>query len=85
MRRTLRASTGELTVDRIIEVLNTGRRVVIQIETGGRTHEVELRLNDDGRYCCDTPRQLHTHETEREMRAWLVDQGYAIEEPVDDV
>lgn len=80
MFRPFHAPAGTLTADRIIGILNRGRRVIIEITVSDTSHEVELRLSEDGIYYCDEPLALSTHTSEAEMRAWLINQGYATEE-----
>lgn len=77
MFRPLHAPAGSLTVNRIIETLNEGRRIIIKIEAADETHEVELRLSENGVYYVDGPLSLSTHTSEQEMRHWLIDQDYA--------
>lgn len=71
----LRIQSGELTVDEIIDALNDGKRVVVETEMLGSTHEVTLRRGGDI-YYCDTPTTLHKHETESEMRTCITRHGY---------
>lgn len=72
----LRVASGELTADEIIAALEEGRRVVVETEMLGSTHEITLRLGG-GIYYCDTPTTLHKHETEAEMRTCIANHGYA--------
>lgn len=79
MFRPFHIPAGTLTADRIIALLNRGRRVIIEIVVTDQSHEVELRLSKDGTYYCDGPLALSTHTSENEMRTWLLNQGYATE------
>ncbi|WP_101298080.1 hypothetical protein [Halegenticoccus soli] len=75
MQEPLRAKSGELTAEEILAALREGRRVVIETEMLGSTHEVTLR-SDGETYYCDTPTTLHKHATEEEMRTCIRKMGY---------
>ena len=77
MAAPLRVDPGELTSEELIEHLDAGRRVIIEVEVAGSTREVALRRRGDV-YYCDTPTTLHHHETERGMRECLEGQGYVV-------
>lgn len=70
MDEPLRVSRGEATSSEILEHLDAGRRVIIEVEVLGRTMEMTTR-RQGGTYYCDTPVKLITYETEEEMRACL--------------
>lgn len=75
MADSLRIDAGERTVDEIIDAIRDGRRVVVTTTVLLDEHEVTLRY-DGSVYYCDTPTQLHRHESEREMRTCLRKMGY---------
>lgn len=77
MCRPLQIPAGSLTVDRLIEALNEGRHVTIEIDAAGETHEVALQLSKDGVYSADEPLSRSTYTSEPQMREWLLNQGYA--------
>jgi hemin uptake protein HemP len=76
MAEPLRAKSGELTADEILAALREGRRVVIETEMLGGSHEVTLR-HDGTTFYCDTPTTLHKHDAEAEMRTCIDRMGYA--------
>jgi hemin uptake protein HemP len=76
MPEPLRAKSGELTADEILSALLDGRRVVIETEMLGGSHEVTLR-HDGTTFYCDTPTTLHKHAEESEMRTCIDRMGYA--------
>ncbi len=65
---------GEADTETILDALESGRRVVVQTEFLGSSHEVTLRY--DGTWYCDTPTRLHKHHSREEMRSCLQKQGY---------
>ncbi|MFA1609821.1 hypothetical protein [Halobellus rubicundus] len=71
----LRIESGELTAAEILEALREGRRVVVEAELLGGTHELSLR-HDGDIYYCDTPTTLHKHDDEAGMRACIEKMGY---------
>lgn len=71
----LRAKAGELTADEIIDALREGRRIVIETEMFGDSHEVTLR-HDGTIFYCDTPTTLHKHDGEAAMRECIAQMGY---------
>ncbi|MFC4359442.1 hypothetical protein ACFO0N_15980 [Halobium salinum] len=79
MAEPLRAKSGELTAEEILDALREGRRVVVQTEMLGSVHEITLR-HDGTTFYCDTPTTLHKHTTEDEMRTCIVNMGYGREE-----
>lgn len=62
MSEIVRASRGELTLPEVLEVLESGGRVVISETFLGKRMEMVLRKHD-GTYYCDTAMKLFTHET----------------------
>ncbi|ADQ65896.1 hypothetical protein GL213_01425 [Halogeometricum borinquense] len=79
MSEPLRAKSGELTADEILDILREGRRVIVEAEMLGGVHEVSLR-HDGTTFYCDTPTTLHKHAEEEEMRNCIVKMGYAKDE-----
>ncbi|MFC7026908.1 hypothetical protein ACFQJ5_03820 [Halomicroarcula sp. GCM10025324] len=71
----LEIEAGEADIEEILDVLESGRRVVVTTEFLGGSHEVTLRYDDV--WYCDTPTRLHKHESRDEMRTCLERQGYA--------
>jgi hypothetical protein len=78
MAEPLSAKAGELSAEEILDALREGRRVIIQTEMLGETHEVTLR-HDGTTFYCDTPTTLHKHTEESEMRTCIDRMGYARE------
>ena len=78
MTEPLRVVSGELGVDELVATLNEGRRVIVETEMLGSTHNVTLRF-DGGTYYCDTPTTLHKHDDEAEMRECIQQFGYSSE------
>ncbi|KYH26969.1 hypothetical protein HAPAU_08570 [Halalkalicoccus paucihalophilus] len=74
----LRVQPDERSTEELIELLDSGRRVLIEVEIAGTIKEIALRQRD-GVYYCDTPTTLHTHETRDGIRKCLENQGYAAE------
>ena len=68
---------GEADIEQLLDALESGRRVVVQTEFLGSSHEVTLRY--DGVWYCDTPTRLHKHDSREEMRSCLLQQGYGHE------
>ena len=79
MQEPLRTAAGELSVDELLDALDRGRRIVVETEMLGSTHEVTLRRDGDV-YYCDTPTTLHKHEDEAEMRECIQKFGYGGDE-----
>lgn len=75
MTEPLRTTPGELSADEVVAALDSGRRVLIDVEIAGAEKQVVLRRRGDV-YYCDTPTTLHTHETESGIRGCLEGQGY---------
>jgi len=71
----LRIESGELTGREILDVLQDGRRVVVEAELLGGTHELSLR-HDGEMYYCDTPTTLHKHPDEESMLTCIENMGY---------
>lgn len=78
MAEPLRVQPGELPAEELIELLDAGRRVMIEVEVVGTTREIALRRRS-GVYYCDTPTTLHTHETRAGIEECLEAQGYVSE------
>ncbi|MDL5362870.1 hypothetical protein [Halalkalicoccus sp. NIPERK01] len=78
MAEPLRVQPGERSAGELIELLDSGRRVLIEVEIAGTTRQVALR-HRNGVYYCDTPTTLHTHETRAGIKECLENQGYAAE------
>lgn len=76
MSEVLRIEAGDLSADEIIDALNKGRRILVDVEIAGGQHEVALRY-DGETYHCDTPTNLHRHTNEAEMRGCINRMGYA--------
>jgi len=76
MTELLRVAAGELSADELIDALNDGRRVLVDVEVAGGDHEVVLRY-DGETYLCDTPTNLHRHSDESGMRGCIRRMGYA--------
>ena len=79
MTEVLRVAAGELSADELIDALNDGRRILVDVEVAGGSHEVVLRY-DGETYHCDTPTNLHRHADELAMRGCLDQMGYAAAE-----
>ena len=79
MSEVLRVEAGELSVDELIDALNDGQRILVDVEVAGANHEVALRY-DGETYHCDTPTNLHRHADESGMRGCIDQMGYAAEE-----
>lgn len=75
----LRVESGELTAAEIVDTLRDGRRIVVEAELLGGTHEVSLR-HDGETYYCDTPTTLHKHPDPAGMIGCIERMGYAREE-----
>jgi hypothetical protein len=76
MSEPLRVRAGDLSAEEVLAALREGRRVLVETELLGSTHEVTLRY-DGSVFYCDTPTTLHKHESIEEMRTCLEQQGYA--------
>jgi hypothetical protein len=75
MSEPLEVVAGERSAEELLQALEEGRRVVVETEMLGATHEVTLR-HDEGVYYCDTPTTLHRHETADEMHHCINEYGY---------
>jgi hemin uptake protein HemP len=75
----LRVKSGELSAAEILDALRDGRRIVVEAEMLGGTHQVSLR-HDGEVYYCDTPTTLHKHPDEDGMRTCIQKMGYAKDE-----
>lgn len=65
-----RTSRKELTATEILDVLDDGGRVVIEVSVLGMTTNVVIRKHE-GTYYCDTPMKLLTHDSREELRNCL--------------
>ncbi|MDJ1431473.1 hypothetical protein [Halostagnicola sp. A-GB9-2] len=66
----LRVGRKDLTATEILDAVDLGNRVVIEIEFLGATMRMAIRKRD-GTYYCDTPVKLLTYDTEEDMRTCL--------------
>lgn len=66
----IRVGRKDLTSTEILDAVDVGNRVVIEIEFLGATMRMAIRKRD-GTYYCDTPVKLLTYDTEAEMRTCL--------------
>ena len=71
MENVIRVSRKELTTDEILEVLDDGGRVLIEISIIGQTMKVVIR-EQEGKYYCDTPVKLLVHDNQDDLRECLV-------------
>lgn len=78
MAEPLRVAAGERSVEELLDALEDGRRVVVETEMFGGSHEVTLRHDGDV-YYCDTPTTLHRHDSSDGMRRCIVKNGYGEE------
>jgi hemin uptake protein HemP len=76
---TLTIEAGELTTAEILDALDDGQRIVVEVEMLGGVHEVTLR-HDGQTYYCDTPTTLHKHRSPDEMRTCIEKMGYGRDE-----
>ena len=60
----------ELTSQEVLEIVNDGGRVVIELSVMGKSARVVIRRHE-GTYYCDTPMLLMRHETEEALRDCL--------------
>ena len=67
---------GELDAEAMLDLLESGHRLIVETEFLGSEHEVTLR-HDGDTYYCDTPTQLRRHSSADGMRACIRSQGYA--------
>lgn len=64
------------TTDALLDALDEGYSIVVRMEFLGETYRLRLRVRE-GVYYCDTPVNLHRHDTEQEMRACIEKYGHA--------
>lgn len=64
---TIHLERKEYSSDRILEHLDSGKRVVITVEALGVEREVTLRKND-GEYVCDTGLKLMSYDDPQGMK-----------------
>ena len=60
----------ELTAVEIVDIVESGGRVVIELSVLGKTTRVVIR-RQGGTYYCDTPMKLLTFDNEHELRNCL--------------
>lgn len=65
-----RVSRGELTAGEIVDVVDAGGRVIIELTILGQPTKLAIRSHD-GSYYCDTPMKLFKHDTVQGLRACL--------------
>lgn len=70
MIETIHVQRGDLTSTEILEKVDTGNRVIIEIDLLGQTVRMALRKRS-GTYYCDTPIKLLKYDTPEEMRTCL--------------
>lgn len=80
MAEPLRVEAGELSAEEILDILLDGRRILVEAEMMGGTHQVSLR-HDGTTFYCDTPTTLHKHTEREEMLTCVRRMGYAKPEP----
>lgn len=76
MAEALRVAAGELSAEEILDALVDGRRVLVETEMMGGTHQLSLR-HDGTTFYCDTPTTLHKHTEREEMLTCIQKMGYA--------
>jgi len=65
-----RISRKEATATEVLDVVERGGRVIIELTMLGRTMELAIR-ETEGTYYCDTPVKLLAHESRDELRECL--------------
>lgn len=70
MAHTRQIARKELTAHEILDIVNGGGRVLIELSLLGKSARVVIRRHE-GTYYCDTPIMLMRHETEEELRECL--------------
>ena len=63
-------SRKELTAAEIVDAVENGERVIIDVSILSKTISLVIR-KQDGTYYCDTPMKLMTHESRDELRQCL--------------
>lgn len=76
MAATRTIEAGELSADTIIDALQAGQRLRVDVELLGQQHQITLRY-DGETYYCETPTRLHKHSDEAAMRTCIEERGYA--------
>lgn len=79
-----RVSRKELTAAEILDVLEDGGRVIIELSVLGQTTDLVVR-EQDGTYYCDTPMKLLRHESADELRHCLERFRLARSETVEEI
>jgi hypothetical protein len=70
MTETIHVARKELTSSEIVRELETGNRVIVEVDVLGKAMKMSLR-KQEGKFYCDTPMKLLTYENGEEMRACL--------------
>jgi hypothetical protein len=70
MTETIRVAARELTASEILDLLDAGKRVIIEVSMAGIGLDMSIR-HQSGTYYCDTPMKLLTYETDEGMRTCL--------------
>lgn len=70
MTNITRVSREELTAIEILDILEAGGRVVIELSVLGNAMNVVIRQHN-GTYYCDTPMKLLRHDSQDELRECL--------------
>ena len=78
-----RVSRKELTANEVIDIVEAGGRVVIDLSVIGATMQLVIRKSD-GVYYCDTPMKLMSHEDPDDLRACLEQFRLVRQDPVDE-
>lgn len=76
----VRVKRKELTSGEVLELLENGERVIVEIDLLGSTMEMAIR-EQRGTYYCDTPVKLLTYESKAAMRTCL--ERYRLAKPDD--
>ncbi|SNR51330.1 hypothetical protein [Halorubrum vacuolatum] len=70
MTNVLRVDRKELTSGEILDEVEAGKRVIIEVDMLGKTVRMAIRKREDT-YYCDTPIKLLTFDTEAELQTCL--------------
>lgn len=76
----VRVSPGELTVAEVIDIVETGGRVIVDVMVVGERKDATLRKSRN-RYYCDTGTKLFIHDSQAAFRDCLHEHGLAHKEP----
>ncbi|EMA35437.1 hypothetical protein [Halobiforma nitratireducens] len=83
MGDTIYVDRKDLTSGQILEKLDSGNRVIIEVDVLGKTLRMALR-RQQGTYYCDTPMKLLTFESQEEMQSCLERYRLARAEPAEE-